>query len=267
MSRCAMAVVMVVGLCIAGAGHSAASIADFNNWTLVEDPADPNFTSSIDGPSQITLRAIGGPVNSGVDIGYQSVNGITPATSTSGFAFDPSQSFSIAVDFSMSFPTASVGDLGIGFGIGEDGNGANGAGVALLTRNGSAFAFGGAARINDVNQSPGIIIATPNLVRSFFVSYNAATGDVVVGIGNTGAASPSATTTFAGIQNSWNGGLLMASFFLRSDGSLGDAWTSGAADAVFTNFRVLSGTPIEVPSPGSAALLALAGSIGTRRKR
>ncbi|TVQ76059.1 MAG: hypothetical protein EA380_09470 [Phycisphaeraceae bacterium] len=267
MSRRAMFVAMVVGVGVFGAGHAAGSITDFNNWTLVEDPADPNFTSSINGPSQITLSAIGGPVNSGVDIGYQSVNGITPATSTSGFAFDPSQSFSIAVDFNMSFPTASVGDLGIGFGIGEDGDGMNGAGVALLTRDGLALAFGGAARINDVNQTPGIIFATPNLVRSFFVSYNSATGDVVVGVGNTGAASPSATTTFAGIQNSWSGGLLMASFFLRSDGALGDAWTSGAADAVFTNFRVLSGTPIEVPSPGSAALLALSGVIVTRRKR
>ena len=62
---------------------AAGPISDLNTWTLVEDPAHPNFSSSVDSPSQITLSASGAVPNA-TDIGYQSVDGATPGTSTSG---------------------------------------------------------------------------------------------------------------------------------------------------------------------------------------
>lgn len=249
------------------ASTTLGAINDFNNWTLVEDPPSPNFSSQVVNSSQIELSASGGAIPAGTDIGYQSVDGVTPATSTQGYAFDPAQSFSIAVDFSISFPGSASGDLGIGFGIGEDSDGMNSAGVALLTRNGTATAFGGAARINDVTQAPQAIVTLPSLTGAFFVSYDEPTGDVTVGVGAPGAGAASASTTFAGIQNSWNDGLLLASFFLRSDGTLGTPWASGTARASFTDFRVLSGSPVEVPSSGSSALAAIAGVMVFRRRR
>lgn len=252
--------------CLGMTGSVMASITSFNNWTLVEDPADPNFTGIVNNSDQITLSALGGPIPGAVDIGYQSINGATPATSTQGFAFDPAQGFSIAVDFALSFASAN-GDLAIGFGIGESSSGANSAGVALLTNDGVPFAFGGAARINDVTQPPAPLFAAPALTAAFFVTYDAGTGNITVGVGALGAAAPTTTTTFAGIQNTWNGDLLLASFFLRSESSLMDPWTSGTSDAVFSNFRVLTGQAIEVPTPGASLLLFAAGATLHRRRR
>ncbi len=235
-----------------------ADITDFNNWTLVEDPPHANFTSSVDSSSQITLSATAGPIPNATDIGYQSVNGITPATSTTGYAFDPSADFSVAVDFSLSFDSPS-GGLAVGFGIGEDKNGENSAGVALLTTNGlpSVF-FGAVARIGDLDQGPQAILVGGQNSARLIASYQQATGHVTLGVSTDGDDTPEGTATFNNIQNSWNGGLLLTSFFLRSDNTLTAAWTSGTADAVFSNFHVISGTPLIIPEPGTLALAALA---------
>ena len=249
-SVCAAVVALSAAAC-------QAAIVDFNNWTLVEDPPHANFTSSVDSASQITLRATGGPIPNATDIGYQSANGNTPATSTAGYAFSPSADFSVAVDYSLSF-ASPVGGLAIGFGIGEDKNGENSAGVVLLTVNGSAVFFGSAARINDVNQTPqGIAVAGQNIGR-LIASYQSATGDVTLGVSINGDDTPEGTATFSAIQNSWNGGLLLTSFFLRSDNTILAAWTSGTADAEFSNFHVISGTPLAVPEPSTFGLAALA---------
>ena len=236
-----------------------AQITDFNSWTQVTDPADPNFTSSVDTATQISLLAAGGPISTGTDIGYQSINGLTPAPSTAGHAFDPAASFQVAIDFAMSF-TSPVGGLAIGFGIGEDQGGMNSAGAGLFTQNGiPSVLFGGAARVNDVDQPPQLILAPGQLSGSLFAAYDAASGDVTLGVGSTGALAPATTTTFAAIQNSWNGGPLFPAFFLRSDDFLVQAWTSGNATAVFSDFRVISGTPQTVPESATLSMFAIGG--------
>ena len=177
-----------------------------------------------------------------------------------GKAFDPAADFSIAIDYDLNLPLTAFGGLAIGFGIGEDIDGMNSAGAVITSNGPLTIAAGGAARVNDVTQVPAFLGLMPPKTGSFFVSYEAATGDVTVGIGAAGAASPSSDATFAGLQNSWNDTPLLTSFFLRSDNSVGLPWTSGSADAVFGNFRVLSGTPtaINIPEPSSLAILALA---------
>jgi len=244
-----------------------ADITDLTSWTQVEDPPAAAFSGMVQSPSQVLLSADGG-APSATDIGYQSVSGQTAAASDAGFAFDPAFDFGVAIDFQMIFGTgANVGGLGIGFGIGEDRDGANGAGAGLLTQNGSAFAFGGAARIGDVTQAPQTIAFPATLSGSLHVSYDASTGDVVVGVGGAGANAPGASTTFIGIQNSWDGGLLFPSFFMRSDDALGAAWTSGEADVAFSDLRVVSGSAIEIPAPSAGGVLLLAGVGALRRRR
>jgi len=167
----------------------------------------------------------------------------------------------VAVDFTLSLDSA-VGGLGIGFGIGEDRDGANSAGVALLTTNGFALApFTAVARVNDVNQPLDTVLAAQTSGR-LIVSYTAAGGDVQVGVSTDGDEVPEGISTFAGIQNSWNDELLIPSFFMRSDGTLGSAWTSGTAEAVFSDFHVIEGTPVvlpvTIPEPSSLCLLGFA---------
>lgn len=239
---------------------------DFNTWTQVQDPAHPNFTASVDTAAQISLFAGNGAVPIGTDIGYKSINGSTPATSTAGFAFDPAASFQVAIDFAFSLQNP-VGGLGIGFGIGEDEDGENSAGVAVFTQNGIAIPVFAAGRVNDISQGLPILPPTTQLSGSFFAAYDATTGDVTVGVASAaGANAPTSTATFLGIQNSWGGGNLLASFFLRSDSPI-QAWTSGNATAVFSDFRVLAGTPTAAPEPGSLSLLALGGLTLTSLRR
>jgi hypothetical protein len=246
---------------------SQAAITDFNTWTQVTDPSHANFTGSIDTATQISLLATGGPVPSSTDIGYQSVNGNTAATSTTGFAFSPSANFQVAVDFALNFQNTPDGGLAIGFGIGEDIDGENSAGAIVFTQDGATSFLGAAARINDVNQAAQLVQLGGPASGSLFAAYNAASGDVTLGFGTVGAASPSSTKTYAGIQNSWNNDLLLASFFLRSDISLGQAWTSGNAIATFSNFRVLAGTPIAVPEPNALVLFILGGIAYVPRRK
>ena len=246
-----------------------AAITDFRTWRRVEDPPHPSFDASQQATSA-TLSAGATAIPGGTDIGFQSVNGGTVAASNAGSYFDPSHDFTIAVDYAMTFTSAN-GFLGLGFGIGEDIDGMNSAGVAMLTSNGSPFlSFGGAARINDVTQSPVAIPLSSSLVGSLFIDYTAASGDVVVGASTTpGGASPAEIGTFAGIQNQWSGENLLASFFLRSDGPLpGSGWLGGDANAVFSNFRVLNGSAVAIPEPSSfMAGLLVVGAVTVRRRR
>lgn len=244
-----------------------AAITDFSTWTLVEDPPNANF-SAAQTATNVTLSA-GGPIPAGVDIGFQSVNGATVASSTGGYFFDPSTDFSIAIDYDWTFNSAA-GFLGLGFGIGEDSDGMNSAGVAMATSNGSPFlTFGGAARVNDNDQTPLVLgTATSSLSGSLFVSYEAASGDILLGAAAmTDAATPTVTGTYSGIQNQWNDEALLASFFIRSDGPAGAQWLGGDADAVFSNFRVLSGSAVAIPEPSCALVLGMVGVLATVRRR
>ncbi len=248
-------------------GASAADITDFNTWTLVEDPAHPNFGSSVDTAAQVTLTANGGPVPTGTDIGFSSVNGSTPSTSNQGYYFDPANDFSIAVDFAMDFTNAN-GTLAFGFGIGEDANGSNSVGVTLVTNNGTPLAFGASARVNDVNLTPATIGLPAQAAARLIVSYDSGSGDVTLGVSNNGDDIAEGSFTYAGLQNSWTDGPLLTSFFIRSDDLLANPWQSGVSNTVVTNFHVISGTPIAaVPEPNSVMALFGLMLLGVSRRR
>ena len=101
-------------------------------------------------------------------------------------------------------------------------------------------------------------MSSPTLAGSLFVEYDAASGDVNVGAATTqGAAMPTVSGTFNGIQNQWNGGDLLTSFFIRSDGA---GWQSGTAEAVFSNFRVIEGSATSVPEPSALSSFAVCGA-------
>lgn len=248
----------------------AGSITDLGQWRLVEDPPDARFSGSAAG-STIELSARGGPIASGTDIGFQSVGGDTVLSSKAGFYFSPTESFSLAIDFSLRFANAPSGVLAIGFGIGEDIHGTDSVGVAMLTNDGAPYGtFSAAGRTNDANLVPLPIGVGAALQGAMFLTYDALSGDVILGAAQTaGAAGPVATATYGGIQNGWDDEGLLVSVFLRSQTfSLPPfisepAWQGGDADASFFNLRVLSGTPIEIdapaaniPVPPSLALLA-----------
>lgn len=239
---------------------AAASITNLNTWTAVEDPPHPGLSSSLDSSTQATLSA-DGAIPAGTDIGYQSVDGGTVASSTAGYYFSVLEDFSVAVDFDVTAAN-SVGLGAIGFGIGEDGAGANSAGAALALLNGSPFVFSGGARINDVTQAPGVLSLTGSLSGRFFVEFDASTGDITYGVSTTpGAATPDAVGTFAGasVHSNWNGDDLLLSFFLRSDTApplLNTPLTAGTVDAVFSNLEVLSGAARAVIPEPSTGLLA-----------
>lgn len=249
-----------------------AAITDFSTWTLIQDPADPNFVGASTA-TDANLSAIGGPISRGTDIGFASIDAATVAGSTSGYFFRPESDFQIAVDYSLAFSNSPVGSLGLGFGIGEDASGANSAGVSFLTQDGAPIlTFGGAARVGDVNQTPKLLALAPELSGSLFIGYEAATGDITVGAASSaGASSPTVTGTFEGLQNQWNDADLLASFFIRSDGLVpGSQWNGGNADAVFSNFRVIQGTATAIPEPAAVCFLTATLSLliaWRRRKR
>lgn len=262
-------------LAAALAGPAAAQFDDFTAWSLIEDPAHPQFNASAT-TAAATLTAGNGPIPAGTDIGYASVDGQAAATSTSGFVFSPDSDFLIGIDFDLSFANAPAasGSLGVGFGIGEDIDGTNSAGVAVLSSNGaSSGPAAAAARTNDVNLTPQVMSLSAPVAGSMFVSFEQATGNVTVGLAPTlGATFADANTlkaTYAGIQQTWAGDDLLASFFLRSDTApifAPDAWAGGDATAVFSNLRVLEGTALAVPEPTSVwVLLGLAAGLVGRR--
>jgi hypothetical protein len=255
-------------MALLGCQTTNADIIDFNSWTIVEDPPHASFESSVDSSMQITLSALNGSIPTGVDIGYQSVDGVDPATSSSGHFFDPSSDFSIAVDFSMDFSNAN-GTLAFGFGVGENRNGDNSAGVTLLTNSGTPVAFAAAARINDVTQSPGVISAPAQNSARLLVRYTASSGDIELGVSTDGDDVAEGVHNFAGLQNSWTDGLLTTSCFIRSDNALGNPWQSGTSETIVTNFQVISGSAIAVvPEPHSGALILGVSALAVlRRKR
>ena len=131
-------------LCTTGTNLDA-DIADFTNWYVIQDPPDENFTYSVSS-SQASLFAGAGAIPVGTDIGFATINGNTAASSSAGYIFDPNADFLLAIDYDLSFASAS-GALGLGFGVGEDVEGMNSAGIALITNNGApVLNFGGAAQ-------------------------------------------------------------------------------------------------------------------------
>lgn len=247
----------LAAILLSGAVAQAATITDLSTWSVVEDPPHSGTMASIDVMGVARLTA-GGAVPSGTDIGYASVNGADVANSTAGYYFDPSADFSVAVDFDLT-ARSSIGAGGLGFGIGEDVDGANSAGVGLGFVNGAAALFATAGRVNDVDQPIESIVSGFGSGR-LFIEYDSATGDVKAGVNATqGTPAPSVFKTLSGIQDLWTDGPLLVSFFLRSQAITPfPALTSGQVDAYFSNFEVLSGTPISVPEPTAAALAALA---------
>ncbi|MEM6366357.1 MAG: hypothetical protein AAF745_18155 [Planctomycetota bacterium] len=244
----------------------AATITDFNTWSLVEDPPNANLSASIDSSNQVTLNA-NGSVPNAADIGFQSVDGNTPASSSSGFAFDPSNSFSLAIDYDWTFQNA-VGGSAIGFGIGEDGAGAQSAGVSLVASGPTILVAGVAARTSQSETNiPLISPGSPSPTGSMHMSYDAITGDIVAGIGATGAGSPLLAGTLTGasiyelLNSDADSDLLLVSFFIRSQdlGLVGPPLSSGTSTAVFSNFRVVSGNPVAIPEPTLLGLSVLAG--------
>ena len=266
---------LLVAVCIAfvrddGSGRSllAAEVTDLTTWTVVEDPPDPAFSADV-GVTTARLLAGDASIDRGTDIGLQSIDGLTVGDSTAGFFFDHREDFALAIDYRWSFDSAD-GFLGLGFGIGEDSDGQNSAGVAMLTRDGGAFGpFAATGRTNDVDLTPQTLSSeTASLEGSLFVSYDAASGDITLGANDViGAAAPDRTATFAGLQNDWNDQGLLASFFIRSDGPLPpNRWNGGNGEATFENFRVLSGSATAVPEP-SLAWLAVSGLAWYGRRR
>jgi len=253
-------------------GVAAATITDFNNWTLLEDPPHANFSSSVDSSSQVTLAA-SGALPSGTDIAYQSFDGFDAAGSTGGWAFDPNSDFSVSIGFDLSF-TGGLGGFTIGFGIGEDRDGTDSAGVILASMNGSPAAYAGVGREND-NDVPAVGIgATVQSTGRFIVTYDQALGDVTVGVSTDGDdVIDGAPGLLSGMKAMWDGEMLGVSFFARGDNGV-FSFSGGGADAVFTDLRVLSGSaielPVTVPEP-SAIVLAVLGVFGValagRRRR
>ena len=256
-------------LALTAAAHAGPSITDPPPWTEVEAPASPFFTSTVNGPASIALTALDaspGSIPAGTDIGYQSVDGETVATSTAGFALSRDVSFQVAIDYAATFANASDG-LSFGFGVGEDRSGLNSAGVGFATQQGAPAAIpfagpaAGAATVNDqaipALLSPAVSALPATLSGSFHVSYDAATGNITVGRGLVGASSPTSTATFTGadVANNWTPDAdLLVAFFIRSDtitvplfGTVSTPWSAGEGDVTFSNLRVLSGevVPIE----------------------
>lgn len=236
---------------------SAASISDLTTWTLVQDPAHPGMTASPVSSLGAALNA-NGPVPSGTDIGYASVNGANVAGSSAGYYFEPAEDFEIAVEFDFS-GELSRGTGGLGIGIGEDVDGTDSAGVGLVFINGDAASFATAGRVDDVNQ-PSEAFGGAFTNGRFFLRYESATGNVSVGVTRLGSfPSPDVFRTLTGIQKQWDDEPLLVSFFLRSQ-TLGPirGLSSGQVNAIFSNFRVLNGTPLTIPEPTTTVLATLA---------
>lgn len=273
-----LALVAAVSLLVVNVNASASSITDLTTWTLLEDPPHPRMSGFVSGPNSALLDATG-PVPSGTDIGYASVNGADVASSTAGHYFDPASDFAVAIDFDI-LTRSTTGAGGIGFGIGEDAGGTDSAGVGLGFINAALVSFATAGRVNDADEPLQLFATGPDATSSagggimnadgrFFVEYVASSGDVIVGVSTTpGAATPDETKTLTGIAAQWDDEPLLVSFFSRSQAVLiVPGLESGLVRTTFSDVTVLSGTPIPaVPEP-SAAILASLALLAVRSRR
>lgn len=241
---------------------------DEGEWSSVKDPphinmqaAAPYLVSPLTSTEQGAALSATGPVPSGTDIGFASLGGSATAVNK-GFYFDPLQSFSVAIDYRFS-AISSVGAGGIGFGIGEDLDGTDSAGVGMGFVNGAPLAYSTAARVDDIDQAFELFATAPAPDGRFFVQYDSVTKNVVLGVSTTlGSTAPMETKTLAGIGAGWDDEPLLVSFFLRSQSvSILPALQSGDVRALFSNFEVLSGTPISIPEP-TTSLLVVPGALG-----
>ncbi|MGI9516512.1 MAG: hypothetical protein ACR2NP_05685, partial [Pirellulaceae bacterium] len=127
-----LVIAVVIGF--ASTVPTQADITDFTNWSLLQLGPDPSFTGAAT-PTQASLSAGATGVTPGTVIAYTSIDGNTPASSTTGYFFDANTDFTIAIDYSFTFNSAN-GALAFGFGIGEDRTGANSAGAVFAIDNG-----------------------------------------------------------------------------------------------------------------------------------
>lgn len=264
----------MVWLALTSTPGFAASFTNFTDWTSFDDPPNANFSSSSTSTSA-TFNAANGPIPTGTDIGFASIDENTAATSTQGFVFSTTSSFTLAVSYNLIL-NAAVGNIGLGFGIGEDVTGMNSAGVAFQSADtgfGRFNGVAGAARVNDVG-----IGGTPALASfvdangTMFLTYDGTNGNITLGwadaVDSLSASVPDITFTGSTVSDNWNNEPLLVSIFMRSDATGGSAWTSGTAEGVFSNLRVISGSPIVVPEPSSALLASLGlGFLALRRQR
>lgn len=266
-------IVPAFGWCLALAGItgecslSYGDIENFQDWTEIQDPPNGNLTAEVNSASQVTFHALGGPIPAGTDIGFASLNGYDVTTSTSGWYFDPTQDFSIAIDYSLTFDSAS-GGFSIGMGIGEDIAGTDSAGILLATQNGTPLSYAAAGRVDDADSGTTLLGLAAQDAARFIVDYTAATGTISLGVSLDGDDVTEGSVDFVGFQDQWDDEGILVSFFARGDNGIFN-WSSGTADAVFSDFHVISGSPTAVPEPHSFAVLSLvtAGLISLRRKR
>ena len=257
--------------CTLVAPAAMGQIEDLTGWDFYRDPSDPGvnaaMTSSV-APNLAELNFINDvDIPAAYDIGFSSVNANTAAAATSGYYFDASSDFTIAIEFELTL-TNPNGFVGLGLGIGEDRAGDNSAGIAFgVGTAGISIGSFGAAATSDNSAitkflSPSVA-ATGTYAGSLTVGYNATTGDITVGAAGASAGStplsPTGTATFTAAElPDWTGADLLASFFLRSDDpSLFSNWTGQTANADFFNFTVVQGSATQVPEPASLALLGL----------
>jgi hypothetical protein len=275
--------ITALSLC-AVAFSSHAQITDLTTWDLYQDAASatPAQSAAMTGsatPNLAELNFVNDvDQNAGFDIGFSSIDGNTVADATSGFYFDASQDFTIAMHFSLQL-TNPNGLVAIGLGIGEDRAGVNSAGIGFGVGSGllNSALYGAAATNNDAPiAEPLSLSEVPDndFFGSLTVSYDAATGDVTVGaaqfLGAPTPLAPTETFTFSGATDlaDWSGDDLLVSFFLRSDAELiYGPWTGQTAEADFFDFTVVEGAAIPVPEPSSLALLGLGVAALLRRRR
>lgn len=261
-----------------------AAIDDLTNWDLYTDSvgATPTQSAAMTGSSALNLAQLNFINNvdqdAGFDIGYSSVNANTVDQATSGYYFSTDESFTVRMHFILDL-TDPAGVVGIGLGIGEDRAGENSVGIGFAAATSSTLALQGyaGALTDSTGRTVTSILLVPNASSysgSLSVAYDATTGDVTVGaaagLGTPDPLAPTNTTTFAASEfANWNGDdKLLVSFFLRSDSQLGfNNWTGDTAGADFFDFTVVQGSPIQVPEPGSLALLGLGSLALTRHRR
>ncbi|MEM6553129.1 MAG: PEP-CTERM sorting domain-containing protein [Planctomycetota bacterium] len=269
---------LAAALALVAGPFASAQITDLTQWTVIEDPPDPNLTATTT-PTTATLQATA-PVPNAADIGYATVNANTVAESTEGFAFESSSSFSLAIDFALDWAGAD-GGIAVGFGIGEDAAGVNSAGAVFAAGTAGNFGFSTAGAAATNNDTPvgltdfGFVVSSSNNGSAdgrLFVAYNASNRDITVGFSDApGADTPDSTSLILGSTlDQSSGDDLLASFFIRSQsftqqipGGFGpidltiDPWTAGNATATFSNFEILAGSANAIPEPTTAIGLGL----------